>query len=80
MNDRAPTASGGHGLSVVIPLFNEAAGLPSLHQRNGQPVSKIERDLELIRREQYEKAHPSGTPEEEAEDEITDSERKSAEA
>jgi glycosyltransferase involved in cell wall biosynthesis len=31
--DAALTAPGERGLSVVIPLFNEAAGLPGLHQR-----------------------------------------------
>jgi polyisoprenyl-phosphate glycosyltransferase len=31
--DAGPTASRESGLSVVIPLFNEAAGLPDLHQR-----------------------------------------------
>src|SRR5436309_5226704 len=29
----APTAPSEPGLSIVIPLFNEAAGLPGLHQR-----------------------------------------------
>ena len=31
--DAAPTARGEPGLSIVIPLFNEAAGLPGLNQR-----------------------------------------------
>src|SRR5260370_16749471 len=31
--EAAPTAPGEPGLSIVIPLFNEAAGLPGLNQR-----------------------------------------------
>ncbi|MFD1470548.1 efflux RND transporter permease subunit [Hymenobacter caeli] len=60
-----------------LPIYHaqEEADLPSAHLRGGQPVSQAERDLEHIRREQFEKAHPSGTPEEEAENEITDAER-----
>ncbi|MBJ6109983.1 efflux RND transporter permease subunit [Hymenobacter sp. BT523] len=67
-------------LRKELPIYHaqQEPDLPSQHQRNGQPVSDVERDLERIRREQYEKAHPSGTPEEEAEDPITDEERKSA--
>ncbi|GAB2873855.1 efflux RND transporter permease subunit [Hymenobacter ruber] len=69
-------------LRKELPIYHaqEEPDLPSLNQRDGKPVSKIERDLEHIRREQYEKAHPSGTPEEEAEDEITDSEREAGQA
>lgn len=59
-----------------LPIYHAREGedLPSAHVRGGQPVSQADRDLECIRREQYEKAHPSGTPEEEAEVPITDAE------
>ncbi|WP_046242869.1 efflux RND transporter permease subunit [Hymenobacter terrenus] len=64
-----------------LPIYHalEEPDLPSAHVRNGQPVSKVERELEAIRREQFEKAHPSGSAGEEAEEAITDAERKSAE-
>ncbi|ALW85820.1 RND transporter [Hymenobacter sedentarius] len=64
-------------LRKELPIYHALPepDLPSLHQRNGRPVSKIERDLELIRHEQFEKAHPSATPEEEAEEAITNEER-----
>jgi len=69
-------------LRKELPIYHaqEEPDLPSQHTRDGQPVSQMERDLERIRREQFEKAHPSGTAEEEAENEITDEERKSADA
>ncbi len=69
-------------LRKELPIYHAEPepDLPSAHVRNGQPVSQVERDLELIRREQYEKAHPSGTPGEEAEDEITDEERAAGQA
>ncbi|WP_460499611.1 efflux RND transporter permease subunit [Hymenobacter agri] len=67
-------------LRKELPIYHaqEEPELPSQLVRNGQPVTQVERDLERIRREQFEKAHPSGTSEEEAENEITDDERKSA--
>ena len=37
----APPASDALGLSVVIPLFNEAAGLPGLHQRVGEVLRRL---------------------------------------
>jgi len=40
-NDAAPTALAEAGLSVVIPLFNEAAGLPNLHQRIGEVLRRL---------------------------------------
>lgn len=69
-------------LRKELPIYHAQPepDLPSQHARNGQPVSQVERDLERIRREQYEKAHPSGTPEEEAENQITDEERAAGQA
>src|SRR5262249_58568283 len=37
----APPASDAVALSVVIPLFNEAAGLPGLHQRVGDVLRRM---------------------------------------
>src|SRR5262249_42506173 len=37
----APRAHDALGLSVVIPLFNEAAGLPGLHQRVGEVLRRL---------------------------------------
>ena len=69
-------------LRKELPIYHaqEEPDLPSQRLRNGQPVSKAERDLETIRREQFEKAHPSATPEEEAEEGITDAERQAGTA
>ena len=69
-------------LRKELPIYHAQTepDLPSQLVRNGQPVSQVERDLERIRREQFEKAHPSGTAAEEAEDEITDDERRAGEA
>src|SRR5260370_16462134 len=42
--DAAPTAPGAPGepgLSIVIPLFNEAAGLPGVHQRVGEVLRRL---------------------------------------
>jgi polyisoprenyl-phosphate glycosyltransferase len=39
--DVAPAASGERGLSVVVPLFNEAAGLPALHQRLSEVLGRL---------------------------------------
>src|SRR5436309_7835029 len=36
-----PTAARESGLSIVIPLFNEAAGLPGLHQRVGEVLRRL---------------------------------------
>ncbi len=67
-------------LRKELPIYHaqEEAELPSARVRGGQPVSQADRDLERIRREQFEKAHPSGTAEEEAENQITDAEREAS--
>ena len=63
-------------LRKELPIYHaqQEPDLPSAHVRNGQPVSQADRDLETIQRQQYEKAHPSGTAEEEAENAITEAE------
>ncbi|MGI4883593.1 MAG: efflux RND transporter permease subunit [Janthinobacterium lividum] len=63
-------------LRKELPIYHaqDEEDLPSARVRGGQPVSQADRDLEHIRRAQFEKAHPSGTPEEEAELPITDAE------
>src|SRR5437667_12253687 len=39
--DAAPPAPGEPGLSIVIPLFNEAASLPGLNQRVGEVLRRL---------------------------------------
>jgi len=67
-------------LRKELPIYHaqEEEEVPSAHFRNGREVSQHERDLARLRREQFEHAHPSGTPEEEAEPAITDAERKAS--
>ncbi|RZK36620.1 MAG: efflux RND transporter permease subunit, partial [Hymenobacter sp.] len=68
-------------LRKELPIYHaqEEEEVPSAHFRNGREVSQHERDLARLHREQFEHAHPSGTPEEEAEPDITDAERKAGE-
>ncbi len=65
-------------LRKELPIYHaqEEEEVPSAHFRNGREVTQHERDLARIERERFEHAHPSGTPEEEAEPDITDEERK----
>ncbi|MGI4864884.1 MAG: efflux RND transporter permease subunit [Janthinobacterium lividum] len=65
-------------LRKELPIYHaqEEEEVPSAHFRNGREVTQHERDLARLQREQFEHAHPSGTPEEEAEEPITDAERK----
>jgi multidrug efflux pump subunit AcrB len=67
-------------LRKELPIYHaqEEEEVPSAHFRNGREVSQHERDLARLQREQFEHAHPSGTPEEEAEEPITDAERKAS--
>jgi multidrug efflux pump subunit AcrB len=67
-------------LRKELPIYHaqEEEEVPSAHFRNGREVPQHERDLARLRRQQFEKEHPSGTPEEEAEQPITDAERKAA--
>ncbi|WP_068233829.1 efflux RND transporter permease subunit [Hymenobacter sp. PAMC 26628] len=69
-------------LRKELPIYHaqEEEQVPSAAFRNGRAVSQAERDLARLRREQFERAHPSGTPEEEAEPGITDGERRAGEA
>jgi multidrug efflux pump subunit AcrB len=68
-------------LRKELPIYHaqEEEEVPSAHFRNGREVSQHERDLARIQRQQFEHAHPSGTPEEEAEPDSTDAERRAAE-
>jgi multidrug efflux pump subunit AcrB len=68
-------------LRKELPIYHaqEEEEVPSAHFRNGREVPQHERDLARLRRQQFEKEHPSGTPEEEAEPGSTDAERKAAE-
>lgn len=68
-------------LRKELPIYHaqEEEEVPSAHFRNGREVSQHERDLARLQREQFEHAHPSGTPEEEAEPDSTDAERRAAE-
>nr|GFC67349.1 hypothetical protein [Tanacetum cinerariifolium] len=68
-------------LRKELPIYHaqEEEEVPSAHFRNGREVTQHERDLARIQRQQFEHAHPSGTPEEEAEPESTDAERRAAE-
>jgi multidrug efflux pump subunit AcrB len=67
-------------LRKELPIYHaqEEEEVPSAHFRNGREVSQHERDLARIQRQQFEHAHPSGTAEEEAEEPITDAERKAS--
>jgi multidrug efflux pump subunit AcrB len=67
-------------LRKELPIYHaqEEEEVPSAHFRNGREVTQAERDLARIRRQQFEHAHPSGTPEEEAEEPITEAERKAS--
>ncbi|MGI4875053.1 MAG: efflux RND transporter permease subunit [Janthinobacterium lividum] len=69
-------------LRKELPIYHaqEEEEVPSAHFRNGREVTQGERDLARLRREQFERDHPSGTPEEEAEAGITDDERNAGEA
>jgi glycosyltransferase involved in cell wall biosynthesis len=44
-NDRRATGTAGPGLSIVVPVLNEAAGLPSLHAR----ISEVAQRLRVTR-------------------------------
>ncbi|RZK22443.1 MAG: efflux RND transporter permease subunit [Hymenobacter sp.] len=68
-------------LRKELPIYHaqEEDEVPSAHFRNGREVSQHERDLARLQRQQFEHAHPSGTPEEEAEEPITDAERRASE-
>jgi multidrug efflux pump subunit AcrB len=68
-------------LRKELPIYHaqEEEEVPSAHFRNGREVSQHERDLARLQRQQFEHAHPSGTPEEEAEPDSTDAERRAAE-
>jgi hypothetical protein len=50
VQDAAPPALAPRepGLSVVIPLFNEAAGLPGLHQRVGEVLRRLRETRALV--------------------------------
>jgi multidrug efflux pump subunit AcrB len=67
-------------LRKELPIYHsqEEEEVPSAHFRNGREVSQHERDLARLQRQQFEHAHPSGTPEEEAEEPITEAERKAS--
>jgi multidrug efflux pump subunit AcrB len=69
-------------LRKELPIYHaqEEEEVPSAHFRNGREVSQHERDLARLQRQQFEQAHPSGTPEEEAEPDITDAERQAGKA
>jgi multidrug efflux pump subunit AcrB len=68
-------------LRKELPIYHaqEEEEVPSAHFRNGREVTQGERDLARLQREQFEREHPSGTPEEEAEVPITDAERRASE-
>jgi multidrug efflux pump subunit AcrB len=68
-------------LRKELPIYHaqEEEEVPSAHFRNGREVTQSERDLARLQREQFEREHPSGTPEEEAEVPITDAERRASE-
>jgi len=65
-----------------LPIYHaqEEAEAPSAYFRNGRAVTQSERDLARLHREQFERDHPSGTPEEEAEPEISEKEKQEGEA
>ncbi|UOR06347.1 efflux RND transporter permease subunit [Hymenobacter aerilatus] len=67
-------------LRKELPIYHAEGGthLPTESVRNHQPVSEAEARLDQLRREQAEWEHPSGTAEEEAEEPITEAERKAA--
>jgi multidrug efflux pump subunit AcrB len=68
-------------LRKELPIYHaqEEEEVPSAHFRNGREVTQGERDLARLHREQFEREHPSGTAEEEAEVPITDAERRASE-
>jgi multidrug efflux pump subunit AcrB len=68
-------------LRKELPIYHaqQEDEVPSAYFRNGREVTQGERDLARLHREQFEKAHPSGTAEEEAEVPITDAERRASE-
>jgi glycosyltransferase involved in cell wall biosynthesis len=41
------TSNGGAGLSIIVPVYNEAAGLPALHARIVEAAGKLKRDRGL---------------------------------
>lgn len=67
-------------LRKELPIYHaqEEEEVPSAHFRNGREVTQGERDLARLHREQFEREHPSGTAEEEAEVPITDAERRAS--
>jgi multidrug efflux pump subunit AcrB len=69
-------------LRKELPIYHaqEEEEVPSAHFRNGREVTQAERDLARLHREQFEKEHPSGTPEEEAEEPPTKAEEAAGEA
>jgi multidrug efflux pump subunit AcrB len=68
-------------LRKELPIYHAQPEdeVPSAHFRNGREVTQGERDLARLHREQFEREHPSGTAEEEAEVPITDAERRASE-
>ena len=69
-------------LRKELPIYHAQAEeeVPSAHFRNGREVTQGERDLARLHREQFEREHPSGSAEEEAEQGITDDERRAGKA
>ena len=69
-------------LRKELPIYHaqEEEEVPSAYFRNGREVTQGERDLARLHREQFEREHPSGSAEEEAEQGITDEERRAGEA
>ena len=65
-----------------LPIYHaqEEEQVPSAYFRNGREITQGERDLARLHREQFEREHPSGTAEEEAERGITDEERRAGKA
>jgi multidrug efflux pump subunit AcrB len=68
-------------LRKELPIYHaqQEDEVPSAHFRNGREVTQGELDLARLHREQFEREHPSGTAEEEAEVPITDAERRASE-
>lgn len=64
-------------LRKELPIYHaqEEEEVPSARFRDGREVPQHERDLARLQREQFERLHPSGTPEEEAEPAITEEEK-----
>lgn len=68
-------------LRKELPIYHaqQEDEVPSAHFRNGREVTQGERDLARLHRAQFEREHPSGTAEEEAEVPITEAERRASE-